>query len=156
VSRVGGSAQIKAMKKVAGRLRLDLAQFRELEAFAQFGSDLDAATQRQLARGERTVEMLKQPQYEPMPVENQVAVIYAVTNGYLDDVPVARIKKWERGYHDFLKVQRAEILAGLREGKVLTEEIESALIEATQEYTAGFLEDEGIEVDVAETAGAEA
>ena len=156
VSRVGGAAQIKAMKKVAGRLRLDLAQFRELEAFAQFASDLDAVTQRQLARGERTVEMLKQPQYQPMPVENQVAVIYAVTNGYLDDVPVNRIKKWELGYHDFLKVHRDEILTGLREGKELTEEIEKALIEATQEYTAGFLEDEGIEVEVAETAGAEA
>ena len=87
VSRVGGNAQIKAMKKVAGRLRLDLAQYREMEAFAQFGSDLDAATQRQLARGARTVEVLKQPQYQPMPVENQIAVIYAVTNGYLDERP---------------------------------------------------------------------
>ena len=86
------TAQIKAMKKVAGRLRLDLAQYRELEAFAQFGSDLDAATQRQLARGVRTVEMLKQPQYQPMPVENQVAVIYAVTNGYLDDVDVELVR----------------------------------------------------------------
>ena len=156
VSRVGGAAQIKAMKKVAGRLRLDLAQFRELEAFAQFGSDLDVATQRQLARGTRTVEMLKQAQYQPMPVENQVAVIYAVTNGYLDDVPVDRIKKWELGFHEFLQVQRDEILTGIREGKELTEEIEKALIEATQEYTAGFLEDERIEVEAAETAGAEA
>jgi F-type H+/Na+-transporting ATPase subunit alpha len=90
VSRVGGAAQVKAMRSVAGRLRLDLAQYRELEAFAQFGSDLDAATQRQLARGARTVEILKQPQYEPMPVEHQVMVIYAVTNGYLDEVPIER------------------------------------------------------------------
>ncbi|GMR12448.1 MAG: F0F1 ATP synthase subunit alpha [Gemmatimonadota bacterium] len=156
VSRVGGAAQIKAMKKVAGRLRLDLAQFRELEAFAQFGSDLDLATQRQLARGERTVEMLKQPQYQPMPVENQVAVIYAVTNGYLDDVPVSRVRKWELGFHDFLKAQHDELLTGLREGEVLTEELENALIEAAQDFTAGFLEDEGLEVEVAETAGAEA
>ncbi len=88
VSRVGGNAQIKAMKQVAGRLRLDLAQYREMEAFAQFASDLDAATQRQLARGERTVEILNQGQYQPMPVEHQVAAIYAVTNGYLDEIPV--------------------------------------------------------------------
>ena len=87
VSRVGGNAQIKAMKQVAGPLRLSLAQFRELEAFAQFGSDLDAATQRQLNRGARLVEILKQPQYQPVPVEKQVAIIYAVTNGFLDDVP---------------------------------------------------------------------
>jgi F-type H+-transporting ATPase subunit alpha len=92
VSRVGGAAQIKAMKSVAGRLRLDLAQYRELEAFAQFGSDLDAATQRQLAKGARMVEVLKQPQYDPMPVANQVAVIYAATNGYLDAVAVADVR----------------------------------------------------------------
>ena len=140
---------------MAGGMRLALAQYREFEAFAQFGSDLDATTQAQLARGERTVEVLQQGQYQPMPVENQVAVIYAVTNGYLDDVPVDRIKKWELGYHDFLEVQRKEILSGLREGKELTEEIESALIEATKEYTAAFLEDEGAEVEAAETAGAE-
>src|SRR5687767_13333967 len=101
VSRVGSNAQTKAMKTVAGRLRLDLAQYRELEAFAQFGSDLDATTQRQLARGARTVELLKQPQYQPMPVENQVAVIYAVTNGHLDQIPVERVKPWERGFHEY-------------------------------------------------------
>src|SRR5688572_3957037 len=99
VSRVGGNAQIKAMRKVAGRLRLDLAQYRELEAFAQFGSDLDATTQRQLARGERTVEMLKQPQYQPMPVEHQVCAIFAVTQGHLDHIPVERIREWELGFH---------------------------------------------------------
>jgi F-type H+-transporting ATPase subunit alpha len=96
VSRVGGSAQVKAMRSVAGRLRLDLAQFRELEAFSAFASDLDAATKRQLERGARTVEVLKQPQYSPMPVEQQVMIIYAVTNGHLDDVPVKRIREWER------------------------------------------------------------
>ena len=95
VSRVGGAAQVKAMKSVAGSLRLDLANFRELEAFAQFGSDLDPASQRQLARGARTVELLKQPQYEPMAVENQIAVIYAVTNGYLDAVDVEQVRQWE-------------------------------------------------------------
>jgi F-type H+/Na+-transporting ATPase subunit alpha len=92
VSRVGGAAQIKAMKQVAGKLKGELAQYRELEAFAAFGSELDAVTQRQLARGQRSVEVLKQPQYSPMPVENQVAIIYALTNGYLDDVDVAQIK----------------------------------------------------------------
>ncbi len=94
VSRVGGNAQIKAMKQVAGRLRLDYAQYRELEAFAQFGSDLDEATQRQLARGSRIVEVLKQPQYTPMPVESQIAIIFAVTNGHLDDVEVGSIRQW--------------------------------------------------------------
>src|SRR5690606_7204811 len=91
VSRVGGSAQTKAMRSVAGRLRLDLAQYRELEAFAQFGSDLDATTQKQLARGARLVEVLKQPQFAPVPFEEQVMIIYAATNGYLDEVPVAQI-----------------------------------------------------------------
>ena len=111
VSRVGGNAQIKAMKQVAGPLRLSLAQYRELEAFAQFGSDLDAATQKQLARGARLVEVLKQPQYQPMPVEQQVAIIYAVTNGYLDDVEVRHIRQWER---DFLAYLERAAPAGAR------------------------------------------
>src|SRR5687767_8885160 len=105
VSRVGGSAQVKAMRSVAGRLRLDLAQYRELEAFASFASDLDAATKRQLERGARTVEVLKQGQYQPMPVEQQVVVIYAVTNGFLDEVPVADIREWERGFLEYLGAQ---------------------------------------------------
>src|ERR671937_235853 len=105
VSRVGGNAQIKAMKQVAGPLRLSLAQYRELEAFAQFGSDLDAATQRQLARGARLVEVLKQPQYQPVPVERQVAIIYAVTNGYLDDVEVPHIRQWEQDFLEYLEAQ---------------------------------------------------
>src|SRR5687767_7322407 len=105
VSRVGGNAQIKAMKQVAGPLRLSLAQYRELEAFAQFGSDLDAATQKQLARGARLVEVLKQPQYQPVPVEKQVAIIYAVTNGYLDDIPVPHIRQWERDFISYLEAK---------------------------------------------------
>ena len=138
VSRVGGSAQVKAMRKVAGRLRLDLAQYRELEAFAQFGSDLDAATQRQLARGERTVEALKQPQHHPMPVENQVAVIYAVTNGHLDEVPVERVRVWERGFLDYVAGRAPAVLEGLREEGSLTEEAESRLVEAIEQFGATF------------------
>src|SRR5205085_27021 len=101
VSRVGGSAQVKAMRSVAGRLRLDLAQYRELEAFSSFASDLDAATKKQLERGARTVEVLKQPQYQPMPVERQVMIIYAVTNGLLDQIAVNQLKDWERAFLEF-------------------------------------------------------
>jgi F-type H+-transporting ATPase subunit alpha len=138
VSRVGGSAQIKAMKKVAGRLRLDLAQYRELEAFAQFGSDLDAATQRQLARGARTVEILKQPQYQPMPVENQVAVIYAVTNGYLDEIDIAHVRRWELGFHETMAAKHQNILDGIRTGGQLTDELTQQLIDAIQSFNASF------------------
>src|SRR4029079_3319253 len=119
VSRVGGNAQIKAMKQVAGPLRLSLAQFRELEAFAQFGSDLDAATQKQLARGARLVEVLKQPQYRPMPVEQQVAVIYAVTNGHLDEVKVEHIRQWEREFLEYLELKHGDVLTGIRTKKSL-------------------------------------
>ena len=138
VSRVGGAAQIKGMKKVAGRLRLDLAQYRELEAFAQFGSDLDAATQRQLARGARTVEMLKQPQYQPMPVENQVCVIYAVTNGHLDDVEVTQVRDWERGFHEVMAAKNQDVLDGIREGGQLTDELTEGLLAALADYNAAF------------------
>jgi F-type H+-transporting ATPase subunit alpha len=138
VSRVGGAAQIKAMKKVAGNLRLDLAQFRELEAFAQFGSDLDAATQRQLARGQRTVEILKQPQYQPMPVENQVAAIFAVTKGYLDEVPADKVREWERGFHEHIKVHHAAVLELIREGKVLSDEVVAGLEAAITEWGEAF------------------
>ena len=141
VSRVGGSAQVKAMRKVAGRLRLDLAQFRELEAFAQFGSDLDATTQRQLARGERTVEALKQPQYEPMPVENQVAVIYAVTNGHLDQVPVGRVRAWERGFLDYLAGRAPDVPEALRAEGALTDEIEGRLVEVIGQFSAMFADE---------------
>ncbi|MCG6956230.1 MAG: F0F1 ATP synthase subunit alpha [Gemmatimonadetes bacterium] len=142
VSRVGGNAQVKAMRKVAGRLRLDLAQYREMEAFAQFGSDLDAATQRQLARGSRTVEILKQPQYQPMRVENQVAVIYAVTNGYLDQHPIGRMRAWERGFHEHLASRHQDILDGIRETKQLTQEIEEKLVAAIKEYNEVFAANE--------------
>src|SRR3989449_161908 len=136
VSRVGGNAQIKAMKQVAGRLRLDLAQYRELEAFAQFGSELDPATQRQLARGERIVEVLKQPQYQPMPVEQQVVIIFAVTNGFLDDVAVDRIKGWEKGLHEFMAAQHREIGEEIRTRKALADDLTARLRKAIEEYKA--------------------
>jgi F-type H+-transporting ATPase subunit alpha len=134
VSRVGGSAQIKAMRAVAGRLRLDLAQFRELEAFAAFASDLDAATKRQLDRGARTVEVLKQPQYQPVPVENQVMIIYAVTNGHLDDVAVNRIREWERGFLEFMHAQFPQVGNKLRSEKALSKEIEAELKRGIEAY----------------------
>jgi F-type H+/Na+-transporting ATPase subunit alpha len=134
VSRVGGSAQVKAMRSVAGRLRLDLAQYRELEAFASFASDLDAATKRQLERGARTVEVLKQGQYAPMPVEQQVMIIYAVTNGFIDDVDVSAIREWERGFHEFMGAQFPQVGERLRSEKVLSKEIEADLKRAIDEY----------------------
>ncbi len=137
VSRVGGAAQIKAMKQVAGRLRLDLAQYRELEAFAQFGSELDPATQRQLARGERTVEVLKQGQYAPMPVEEQVMAIFAVTRGYLDDVEVADIRKWESDFLEYMR-SRPEIGQRLREEKALGDELTRELVDAIEEFKKIF------------------
>jgi len=127
VSRVGGNAQVKAMKQVAGPLRLSLAQYRELEAFAQFGSDLDAATQRQLARGARLVEVLKQPQYAPMPVERQVAIIYVVTNGYLDGVEVKQIRKWEQDFLDYLDAAHPAVLEGIRTKKALDDDLSARL-----------------------------
>jgi len=134
VSRVGGAAQTKVMKKVAGRLRLDLAQFRELEAFAQFASDLDETTRSQIERGRRTVEILKQPQYQPMPFEHQAAVIYAVTNGLIDDVPMDKVRDWEDGYHRYLKASRADLMKKLKEKKALEPDIEAELKEAIAEY----------------------
>jgi F-type H+-transporting ATPase subunit alpha len=134
VSRVGGAAQIKAMKKVAGRLRLDLAQFRELEAFVQFGTELDKATQAQLARGRRVVEVLKQKQYETMPVEEQVTIIYAVTAGHLDDIPVERIKEFEIGFLQYLRVAHPEIGASIAQSKDMTSAAEEKLIQAIKEY----------------------
>jgi F-type H+-transporting ATPase subunit alpha len=136
VSRVGGNAQIKAMKQVAGRLRLDLAQYRELEAFAQFGSELDTATQRQLARGARIVEVLKQPQYQPVPVEQQVMIIYAVTNGFLDDVDVPAIRAWEKGFHEFMAAQHRAIGEEIRTKKALADDLTARLRKAIEEYKA--------------------
>jgi F-type H+-transporting ATPase subunit alpha len=136
VSRVGGSAQVKAMRQVAGRLRLDLAQYRELEAFAQFGSDLDAATQKQLARGQRIVEVLKQPQYAPMPVEQQIMIIWAVTNGHLDDVPVDQVRKFEHGLLEFLRDRRPQLGEAIRSTKALPPE--DQLLAAINEYKQTF------------------
>jgi F-type H+/Na+-transporting ATPase subunit alpha len=141
VSRVGGSAQTKAMKSVAGRLRLDLAQYRELEAFAQFGSELDAATQKQLARGERIVEVLKQPQYAPMPVEHQIMIIYVVTNGYLDDVPANRIRAFEHGFHEYLRAQRPQLGDAIRTTGKLDDATTKQLVEAVNAYKQIFQTD---------------
>jgi F-type H+-transporting ATPase subunit alpha len=138
VSRVGGNAQIKAMKKVAGRLRLDMASYRELAAFAQFGSDLDKATQASLARGERMQEVLKQGQYQPMPVEEQVVIIYAGTNGYLDDIDVEKVGKFEEGFLSFLKSVSPEILSDIKEVKKITEETEEKLKKAIADFKEQF------------------
>ncbi|MFQ5810791.1 MAG: F0F1 ATP synthase subunit alpha, partial [Armatimonadota bacterium] len=136
VSRVGGNAQIKAMKQVAGRLRLDYAQYRELEAFAQFGSDLDQATQRQLARGQRIVEVLKQPQYQPMPVESQITIIYAVTNGYLDGVSVRDVHKWELDFHEFMQARHPEVLKAIRTKRALGDGLAADLRSAIEKFQA--------------------
>jgi F-type H+-transporting ATPase subunit alpha len=138
VSRVGGAAQIKAMKKVAGRLRLDLAQFRALEAFAQFGSELDKASQQQLARGARVVEILKQPQYEPQPVERQVVAIYVVTGGYLDGYPVEDAKRFIAGFLEYLDSRQAGVLPTIRETGDLTDETEAAIRAALEGFKDAF------------------
>jgi F-type H+-transporting ATPase subunit alpha len=134
VSRVGGSAQVKAMRQVAGSLRLDLAQYRELAAFAQFGSDLDKATLNQLNRGRRLVEVLKQPQYQPLPVEKQVIIIYAATNGFLDGVAVDDVYAYERGLYLFLDTRRSQLLTALAEKKQIDDAIKADLIQALDEY----------------------
>jgi F-type H+-transporting ATPase subunit alpha len=134
VSRVGSSAQTKAMKKVAGRLRLDLAQFRELEAFAQFATDLDEATKRQLERGKRAVEILKQPQYATLRVGLQVAVLYALVNGFIDDVPVEKVRSWEADFHKYLGTARTDVVKAIEVGKVLSDKTENDLKEAIAEF----------------------
>jgi F-type H+-transporting ATPase subunit alpha len=134
VSRVGGSAQVKAMRSVAGRLRLDLAQYRELEAFSSFASDLDAATKKQLERGARTVEILKQPQYRPMAVEQQVLIIYAVTNGFLDQIPVPELRDWERGFLEYVESQFPQVTQRIRSEKVLSKETEADLKRAIEGF----------------------
>lgn len=138
VSRVGGDAQIKAMKKVAGSLRLDLAQYRELAAFAQFGSDLDEATQRQLARGERTLQILKQGQYVPMDVILQVLSVYAVTSGKLDTLPVGDIIRFEQEYHQYMTTTKATLLDQLREKKELTDELKAEVDKTIADFKASF------------------
>ena len=127
VSRVGGSAQVKAMRQVAGSLRLDLAQYRELAAFAQFGSDLDPATQKQLNRGKRLVEILKQPQYRPLAVEKQVAIIFAATNGYLDSIAVERLRQYEEELYRFLDTRQSGVLAAMAEKKILDDDLKKSL-----------------------------
>ena len=139
VSRVGGSAQIKAMKQVAGRMRLDLAQYRELAAFAQFGSDLDSATKAQLDRGARMVETLKQPQYSPMVVEDQVVIIYVSTNGHLDDVPSNHVVKFESDFLKFMRSNYAEVSKAIREKKAIDNEIETSLQKAIKEFKGTFV-----------------
>jgi F-type H+-transporting ATPase subunit alpha len=138
VSRVGGSAQVKGMKKVAGRLRLDLAQYREMAAFAQFGSELDAATQAQLARGQRMVEALKQDQYQPMPVERQIISIFAGTNGYFDTIPVNRVREFEKGLLEHVDTVAPQISREIREKKELSAETEKKLRGVMAEYAAKF------------------
>jgi F-type H+-transporting ATPase subunit alpha len=141
VSRVGGSAQTKAMKQVAGTLRLDLAQYRDLAAFAQFGSDLDKATQQQLNRGAKLTELLKQPQYSPMPVEQQVVGIWAGTKGYLDDIAIDSVKKFESGLLSFVENTRGSLLEKLRERKKIDDEIETELRAAVTEFKERFTAD---------------
>ena len=138
VSRVGGSAQIKAMKKIAGPIRIDLAQYRELASFAQFGSDLDADTKEKLAQGERIREILKQPQYKPMPVEYQVIIIYAATKKFLLDVEVDDIMEFEKGLFEFIDTKYPELPEGIRTEKQLTEDIEKLMVKAIEEFKKEF------------------
>jgi F-type H+-transporting ATPase subunit alpha len=134
VSRVGGAAQIGAMKKIASPIRTELAQYRELAAFSQFGSDLDDDTKERLAQGERIKEMLKQPQYKPMPVEQQVVIIYAATKKYLLDVPTDEVLDFEKGLFEFIDTQYPELFAKIRDEKKLTDEIEEMLQKAIVEF----------------------
>jgi F-type H+-transporting ATPase subunit alpha len=144
VSRVGGSAQVRAMRQVAGKLRLDLAQYRELAAFAQFGSDLDRATQMQLARGQRMVEILKQGQYQPLPVEKQVAIIFAGTQGLLDDLPAEHVQAFEEFFYGWLERKQAQILAEIRDKKEVTDTLRDALTKAVNDAKAEFIAAKGI------------
>jgi F-type H+/Na+-transporting ATPase subunit alpha len=138
VSRVGGNAQIKAMKQVAGRLRIDLAQYRELEAFAQFGSDLDETTKRTLARGARMIEILNQGRFDPMAVEEQVAVLFAGTRGFVDDVPVERVAAFSQGLRHYMGAQDTELLARIRDEQQLSDESDELLAAAVREFRKGF------------------
>lgn len=138
VSRVGGNAQIKAMKQVAGRLRLELAQYREMEAFAKFGSDLDAATQQQLRRGQRLVEILKQGQYQPVPFERQIAIIFAATNGYLDKLPVSTLSRFEKEFNEYLDMKYPHFLPALAQEKNLTPALDEELRKALDAFVSVF------------------
>ncbi|MGH9778860.1 MAG: F0F1 ATP synthase subunit alpha, partial [Candidatus Acidiferrales bacterium] len=138
VSRVGGNAQIKAMKQVAGTLRLELAQYRELAAFAQFGSELDRATQAQLNRGQRLTELLKQGQFAPLPVEKQIMIIFAGTNGYVDDLPVGECRAFEDGLFQFLDTGYSALLEKIREKKTLDDELRGEVHKALKEFKERF------------------
>jgi F-type H+-transporting ATPase subunit alpha len=138
VSRVGGNAQIKAMKQVAGSLRLDLAQYREMAAFAQFGSDLDKATQAQLARGSRLVEILKQGQYRPLPVEKQILIIFAGTNGYLEMYPESVLQRYEEGLYNLVEKEQPEILREIREKKTLDADLEKKIKAIMEKFKGQF------------------
>jgi F-type H+-transporting ATPase subunit alpha len=144
VSRVGGNAQIKAMKQVAGKLRLDLAQYREMAAFAQFGSELDKSTQLQLSRGQRMVEILKQGQYAPLPVEKQIAIIYAGTQGLLDDLPVEAVRAFEEFLYPFIERRSPQVFSEIREKKELSESLRQALDQVIKEAKAEFVQVKGI------------
>ncbi|MFP6571985.1 MAG: F0F1 ATP synthase subunit alpha, partial [Vicinamibacterales bacterium] len=139
VSRVGGNAQVKAMRQVAGTLRLDLADFRELQAFAQFGSDVDKTTQQQLSRGSRLVELLKQPQYRPLPVERQVVLLFAGTRGFLDRVAVASISNYEQGLYQFMDARHSEVISRLASEKKLDDQLTADLENALKEFTEQFI-----------------
>jgi F-type H+-transporting ATPase subunit alpha len=136
VSRVGGSAQIKAMKQVAGTLRIDLAQYRELAAFAQFGSDLDKSTQSQLERGKRLTEILKQPQYQPMPVENQVFIIWTVTNGLADDIEVSDLKRFEEELFKFVESSHPAVVQTMRDKKSIDDDLKASMRQAIEDFKA--------------------
>jgi F-type H+-transporting ATPase subunit alpha len=138
VSRVGGSAQIRAMRQIAGSLRLDLAQYREMAAFAQFGSDLDATTQRMLSRGSRLVEILKQGQYQPLPVERQILIIYAGTNGFLDQFPESALKKYETELHRFVETRHPDVFNDIRAKRELTDDLREKINAALKEFNETF------------------
>jgi F-type H+-transporting ATPase subunit alpha len=138
VSRVGGNAQIKAMKRVAGRLRMDLAQYRELEAFAKFGSDLDKSTQQTLRRGSHLVELLKQDQYVPMPVEKQVASMFTGTNGYLDELPLTEVQRFEKEFLEMMEMKYLNVLNAIAETKELSKDLEAQLHSIAKEFVQKF------------------
>ena len=138
VSRVGGAAQIKATKQVAGTLRLDLAQYRELQAFSQFASDLDETSRKQLERGQRMVEVLKQPPYSPLAIEKQVVVVFAGAKGFLDDIPVNRVVEFENELYPFIEAKYPKIFEEIRSKKALDKDLEAALAKAIEEYKLSF------------------
>ena len=138
VSRVGGAAQTKAMKQVAGTLRLDLAQFRELAAFAQFGSDLDKSTLAQIERGKRMVELLKQGQFVPMSMVEQVAVLFAATQGFIDDVPVEAISKFEQEFQRYMRDRKADVMKELADKKAIDDDLKAKLTQAIEDFKIGF------------------